>query len=59
MGIPVKGCIVLMRFGGVPRMVKVAEAESRGAIGVILFSDPLHTGGTSANKVFIFAVLEE
>ncbi|GMT04818.1 hypothetical protein PENTCL1PPCAC_26992 [Pristionchus entomophagus] len=52
MKIDVKGKIVLMRFGGVSRAVKIAEAESRGAIGVVLFSDPLLSGPPSGNNSF-------
>ncbi|GMR31833.1 hypothetical protein PMAYCL1PPCAC_02028 [Pristionchus mayeri] len=52
MKIEVRGRIVLMRFGGVSRAVKIAEAESRGAIGVVLFSDPLLSGSPSGNNSF-------
>ncbi|GMT31434.1 hypothetical protein PFISCL1PPCAC_22731 [Pristionchus fissidentatus] len=52
MAIDVKGKIVLMRFGGVSRSVKIAEAESRGAIGVVLFSDPILSGPPSGNNSF-------
>ncbi|KHJ96284.1 PA domain protein [Oesophagostomum dentatum] len=40
MGINVEGAIVLMRYGALARSEKVVEAEKRGAIGVILYSDP-------------------
>eukprot|EP00080_Pristionchus_pacificus_P000796 PDM60816.1 Peptidase [Pristionchus pacificus] len=52
MKIDVRGKIILMRFGGVSRSVKIAEAESRGAIGVVLFSDPQLSGPPSGNNSF-------
>jgi N-acetylated-alpha-linked acidic dipeptidase len=38
--ISVVGKIVLIRYGGIFRGDKVHLAESRGAVGVILYSDP-------------------
>ncbi len=44
MGISVEGKIVLVRYGGPFRGLKVKEAEERGAIGVIIYSDPADDG---------------
>lgn len=44
LGVPVEGRIVLARYGGSYRGVKVREAERRGAAGVVLFSDPADDG---------------
>ncbi|KAJ1364692.1 Aminopeptidase naaladl1, partial [Parelaphostrongylus tenuis] len=51
-GIDVNGSIVLMRYGGLVRSEKVAEAEKRGAIGAVLFSDPAHYMSSSNNESF-------
>lgn len=40
MGVSVAGKIVIVRYGQVWRGVKLAEAQSHGAIGCIIFSDP-------------------
>lgn len=40
MNIPIKGKIVLVRYGKQWRGAKTYEAAIRGAVGVILFSDP-------------------
>ncbi len=44
MDISVEGRIVLARYGRVFRGLKVYEAEKRGAVGVILYSDPEDDG---------------
>ncbi len=44
MDISVEGRIVLARYGQVFRGLKVREAEKRGAVGVILYSDPEDDG---------------
>jgi N-acetylated-alpha-linked acidic dipeptidase len=41
---PVKGRIVLVRYGKVFRGLKVYEAQKRGALGVIIYSDPADDG---------------
>ncbi len=45
-GIDVKGKIVLARYGGSWRGIKVKVAAERGAIGCIIFNDPLEDGYT-------------
>ncbi|HEV3122012.1 MAG TPA: PA domain-containing protein, partial [Isosphaeraceae bacterium] len=44
LGIEVKGKIVLARYGELFRGLKVREAQKRGAIGVLIFSDPADDG---------------
>lgn len=39
-GVSVKGKIVVSRYGKTARSAKVRRAEQRGAVGVILYSDP-------------------
>ena len=44
MGVSAEGRIVLARYGAVFRGLKVREAQERGALGVILYSDPADDG---------------
>jgi N-acetylated-alpha-linked acidic dipeptidase len=44
MGVDVKGKIVLCRYGGNFRGVKVFIAQERGAAGVLIYSDPADDG---------------
>ena len=44
MGIDVKGKIVLARYGGLFRGLKVRNAQTRGAKGILIFSDPADDG---------------
>lgn len=44
LGVEVKGKIVLVRYGDNFRGVKVYLAQQRGAVGVIIFSDPADDG---------------
>ena len=44
LGIPVAGRIVLVRYGGAFRGLKVKEAQERGAAGVLIYSDPADDG---------------
>ena len=44
MGIDVKGKIVLARYGGLFRGLKVRNAQKRGAEGILIFSDPADDG---------------
>ena len=44
MGIDVKGKIVLTRYGGNFRGVKVYIAQEKGAAGVLIYSDPADDG---------------
>ncbi|VDL82619.1 unnamed protein product [Nippostrongylus brasiliensis] len=51
MGIDVRGAIVLIRYGALVRSEKVEEAEKRGAVGVVLYSDPaqyIHAGSNAS-----------
>ncbi len=50
-GVEVAGRIVLARYGGVFRGVKVREAEARGAAGVVLFPDPADDGFVPGDTV--------
>ena len=43
-GIDVKGKLVLTRYGGLFRGLKVRNAQQRGAKGVLIFSDPADDG---------------
>ena len=43
-GVSVKGKVVLVRYGGTFRGLKVMNAERRGALGVIIYSDPMEDG---------------
>lgn len=44
MGLSVEGKIALVRYGGAFRGLKVKEAEERGAVGVLIYSDPADDG---------------
>ncbi|MEO5763329.1 MAG: M28 family metallopeptidase [Vicinamibacteria bacterium] len=44
MGISVEGKIALVKYGGAFRGLKVKEAQDRGAIGVLIYSDPADDG---------------
>ena len=44
MGISVDGKIALARYGAVFRGLKVKEAQDRGALGVLIYSDPADDG---------------
>jgi N-acetylated-alpha-linked acidic dipeptidase len=44
MGVSVKGKIVIVRYGGNFRGVKVYIAQQRGAAGVLIYSDPADDG---------------
>ena len=44
MGIDVKDKIVLVRYGGLFRGLKVLNAQKRGATGVLIYSDPIDDG---------------
>lgn len=43
-GVSVRGRIVLARYGKVHRAVKVHSAETRGALGILIYSDPADDG---------------
>lgn len=44
MGVDVRGKIAIVRYGGNYRGVKVYDAELAGAVGVIIYSDPIDDG---------------
>jgi N-acetylated-alpha-linked acidic dipeptidase len=44
LGISVQGRVVLVRYGGAFRGLKVKEAQDRGAAGVLIYSDPEDDG---------------
>jgi N-acetylated-alpha-linked acidic dipeptidase len=44
MGISVEGKIVIARYGAAFRGLKVKEAQDRGALGVLIYSDPRDDG---------------
>ncbi|MGO9468895.1 MAG: M28 family metallopeptidase [Isosphaeraceae bacterium] len=44
LGIDVKGKVVLVRYGGNFRGLKVRNAQKRGAVGILIFSDPADDG---------------
>eukprot|EP00954_Amorphochlora_amoebiformis_P014858 1162460-Amorphochlora_amoeboformis.AAC.1 len=44
MGVNVQGAIVLVRYGECFRGLKVMNAEQRGAIGALIYSDPQQDG---------------
>ncbi len=44
LGLNVSGKVVLARFGRLYRGAKVVNAQKRGAIGVIIYSDPYDYG---------------
>eukprot|EP00624_Nannochloropsis_granulata_P007415 evm.model.NODE_7577_length_5963_cov_19.863155.2 len=46
-GVVVKGTIVLVRYGACFRGLKVMNAEQRGALGVLIYSDPQQDGFTA------------
>lgn len=46
-GVAVQGSIVLVRYGACFRGLKVMNAEQRGALGVLIYSDPQQDGFTA------------
>jgi N-acetylated-alpha-linked acidic dipeptidase len=44
MGVSVRGKIVIARYGRSFRGIKAREAEARGAIGLLVYSDPIDDG---------------
>ncbi len=44
LGISVEGKLTLVRYGGAFRGLKVKESQDRGAVGVIIYSDPADDG---------------
>jgi N-acetylated-alpha-linked acidic dipeptidase len=51
LGVSVKGAIVIARYGRSFRGIKAREAERRGAVGLILYSDP-HEDGFARGEVY-------
>lgn len=46
-GVSVNGSIVIVRYGHIYRGNKVSSAQTRGAVAVIIYSDPDNEGSTS------------
>lgn len=44
LGVPIKGNIVLVRYGRCFRGLKVKNAQELGAVGVLIYSDPMEDG---------------
>ena len=44
LGVDVRGKVVLVRYGGSFRGVKAQQAEQRGAVGLLIYSDPEDDG---------------
>jgi len=44
LGVDVKGKLVLVRYGEIFRGLKVLNSQKRGAIGVLIYSDPIDDG---------------
>ncbi|MGH9172839.1 MAG: M28 family peptidase, partial [Vicinamibacterales bacterium] len=44
LGISVEGKVTLVRYGGAFRGLKVKESQDRGAVGVLIYSDPADDG---------------
>ena len=44
MGISIEGKVTLVRYGGPFRGLKVKESQDRGAVGVLIYSDPADDG---------------
>ena len=51
LGISVEGKVALVRYGGAFRGLKVKEAQDRGAVGVLIYSDP-EDDGYAAGDVY-------
>lgn len=49
LGISVKGCIVIARYGGAWRGIKPKVAAEHGAVGCIIYSDPAGDGYTEGD----------
>ena len=49
LGIAVKGRIVIARYGRSFRGIKAREAEAHGAVGLLIYSDPLDDGFTQGD----------
>ncbi|KAH9509164.1 Glutamate carboxypeptidase 2 [Bulinus truncatus] len=54
LGINVSGKIVIMKYGKIFRGSKVQIAQSKGAIGVILYSDPIDVTGVARGDPRVF-----
>ncbi|KAH9509169.1 Aminopeptidase naaladl1 [Bulinus truncatus] len=54
LGINVSGKIVIMKYGKIFRGSKVQTAQSKGAIGVILYSDPIDVTGVARGDPRVF-----
>ncbi|OCH94344.1 Zn-dependent exopeptidase [Obba rivulosa] len=52
-GIDLNGTIVIVRYGGIFRGLKVKGAQERGAVGVLIYSDPRDDGTVTAENGYI------
>ncbi len=50
LGVDIKGKIVLVRYGGNYRGIKVYDAQLGGAAGVLIYSDPIDDGYFNGDK---------
>ncbi len=53
----VKGRVVVVRYGGIFRGTKVLLAQQRGAVGVLIYSDPADDGYTPLPAFVRFCLL--
>ncbi|TDL29247.1 Zn-dependent exopeptidase [Rickenella mellea] len=49
-GVDFNGTIVIVRYGGIFRGLKVKGAQERGALGVLIYSDPLDDGTVTTSN---------
>lgn len=52
-GVDLNGTIVLVRYGGIFRGLKVKGAEELGAAGVLIFSDPADDGAVTEENGYL------
>ncbi|KXN89501.1 Glutamate carboxypeptidase 2 [Leucoagaricus sp. SymC.cos] len=51
-GAPLKGSIVLCRYGGIVRGLKIKGGQENGAIGTLIYSDPRDDGTVTVDEGF-------
>ncbi|EMD40935.1 hypothetical protein CERSUDRAFT_71180 [Gelatoporia subvermispora B] len=52
-GVDLNGTIVITRYGGIFRGLKVKGAQERGAVGVLIYSDPRDDGTVTVENGYI------
>ncbi|KAF7798379.1 hypothetical protein EIP86_009600 [Pleurotus ostreatoroseus] len=52
-GVNLNGTIVLVRYGGIFRGLKVKGAEELGAVGVLIYSDPVDDGAVTEDNGYL------